>query len=287
MQIILPRIGTVAAWRAEVRRLAAAGVPPEAVRWQVGAGEADLFSQAALPPRSGVPVALRLAREALEGVETALMHRDPERFARAHAVVLRLAGQGLRWGDRSDPMLRRLMDQGRAVRRDIHKMHGFVRFREVTPPGANRRAFAAWFTPDHCILEAAAPFFARRFGDMDWLIATPSLTARCEAGEMQISETTHCAPPPADATEDLWRIYFANIFNPARLMVAAMQSNMPRKYWKNLPEADLIPDLIRHAPERVAAMQAAAQQDLAAQPPDAKRQKRLAAIAAQRGARRP
>ncbi|RYI31863.1 MAG: uracil-DNA glycosylase, partial [Acetobacteraceae bacterium] len=39
---------------------------------------------------------------------------------------------------------------------------------------------------------------------------------------------------------------------------SAMTSEMPRKYWKNLPEAELIPELIRQAPERARAMQVAA-----------------------------
>ena len=93
--------------------------------------------------------------------------------------------------------------------------------------------------------EAATPFFANRFGDMDWIIATPDLTARFEAGTLRFEETQTTFRPAPDATEDLWRTYFANIFNPARLMVSAMTSEMPRKYWKNLPEAALIPDLIR------------------------------------------
>ena len=52
----------------------------------------------------------------------------------------------------------------KAVRRDKHKMHAFVRFREV---GRERNAhYVAWFEPEHHIVEAAAPFFARRFADM-------------------------------------------------------------------------------------------------------------------------
>jgi len=252
MQIVLPEIGTVSAWRAEVRRLAGQGVPPEAVLWSVGGPASDLFATSV--PATGAKVALRLSREALDGIETALLHADPERFSRAHALVLRLSRGELRWGDRSDAALRKLLDQEKAVRREIHKTHGFVRFREVSPPGANRRAFAAWYEPEHPVLEAAAPFFARRFGDMDWIIATPQLTASCEDGKLRFSITEDRRPPAADATEHLWRVYFANIFNPARLMVTAMQSHMPRKYWKNLPEADLIPELIRTAPERVQAM---------------------------------
>ncbi|MCU0910777.1 MAG: UdgX family uracil-DNA binding protein [Rhodobacteraceae bacterium] len=255
-QVVLPVVGTVPAWREQARALARAGVPAEAVVWRVGDGEADLFAGAApVATRSGRD--LRLPRGAVETLETALCHSDPERFARAYATVLRLTDGAVRWGDRSDPAIRRILAQAKAVARDIHKMHAFVRFREV-PSGRQRRAFAAWFEPDHPIVEAAAPFFARRFGDMDWLIGTPGLTARFIGGALTFAETAPGARPPEDATEELWRTYYASIFNPARLMVQAMQSEMPKKYWRNLPEASLIPSLIRQAPMRAAAMQAAA-----------------------------
>ena len=254
--ITLPLIGTVAAWRAAARRLARDGVRPEEVLWQRGEGATDLFANLAPQGATGSP--LTLPREAVTAMEGALYHSDPQRFARAYDIVLRLSQGRLRWGDRSDPALHRLLMQEKAVRRDIHKMHAFVRFREVGAPNALRRAFAAWFEPDHPITEAATPFFANRFGDMDWIIATPDLTARFEAGTLRFEETQTAFRPPPDATEDLWRTYFANIFNPARLMVSAMTSEMPRKYWKNLPEAALIPDLIRSAPARARAMQEAA-----------------------------
>lgn len=253
----LPRIGTVVAWRDQARALALAGVPADGVLWQIeGQAAHDLFATESPPPAPGR--ALRLSRDAIDGLQTALCHSDPQRFQRAYAIVLRLTDGSLRWGDRSDPAMHRLLQQEKAVRRDIHKMHAFVRFREVGAPDAPRRAFAAWFEPDHPITEAAAPFFARRFGDMDWIIATPDLTATFQGGALSFAVTATESRPPPDATEALWRTYFASIFNPARLMVSAMASEMPRKYWKNLPEADLIPDLIRTAPARARAMQEAA-----------------------------
>lgn len=255
----LPQIGTVAAWREQVRALTEAGVRPQDVAWHVGQPEAgsDLFATAAPVPwrRS---VRLRLPRDAVGSIETALCHRDPQRFVRAYDIVLRLAEGRLTWGDRSDPALGRLLLQEKAVRRDIQKMHAFVRFREVGRLDAPRRAFAAWFEPDHPITEAAAPFFARRFGDMDWVIAAPDLTARFEDGKLSFEVTDPAFRPPPDATEELWRTYFAHVFNPARLMVSAMTSEMPRKYWKNLPEAAPIPDMIRTAQTRARLMQDAA-----------------------------
>ena len=59
----------------------------------------------------------------------------------------------------------------KAVRRDLHKMHAFVRFRRVD--GEDRERFVAWFEPEHFILEATAPFFVDRFRALDWTILTP------------------------------------------------------------------------------------------------------------------
>ena len=159
--------------------------------------------------------------------------------------------------DRADPRIAKLKAMAKEVGRDRHKMTAFVRFREIGEPGANRRRFAAWFEPSHPIVELTAPFFAKRFGDMDWTIVTPDLTAHFD-GTLAFSPGQPKPPLPEDATEELWRTYFRSIFNPARLKVKAMQAEMPRKYWKNMPEAPLIPDLIAQAQSRAQAMADAA-----------------------------
>jgi probable DNA metabolism protein len=51
-------------------------------------------------------------------------------------------------------------------------MHAFVRFRLVEGRRA-RGLHVAWFEPAHRVTEAAAPFFARRFANMNWSILTP------------------------------------------------------------------------------------------------------------------
>ncbi len=60
--------------------------------------------------------------------------------------------------------------------------------------------------------------------------------------------------PQGDPTEALWRDYYAAIFNPARLKIGAMLKEMPRKYWKNMPETALIPRLVAGARARELAM---------------------------------
>ena len=65
---------------------------------------------------------------------------------------------------------------------------------------------------------------------------------------------TQQSAPPDDALDDLWRTYYAHIFNPARLKVQAMRSEMPVRYWRNLPEARVIKPLVREARQRTGQM---------------------------------
>ena len=90
---------------------------------------------------------------------------------------------------------------------------------------------------------------------MTWSILTPE-------GSLHWDGTTLVEGPPAqrgdapggDPAEDLWRSYYASIFNPARLKVGAMLKEMPRRFWKNMPEAALIPALVAGAQAREATM---------------------------------
>lgn len=252
--VALPKGGTAAAWRDAARGLLGAGTPPEDVVWQYGDAAPDLFAG---PPEGPAAGAVRVPRSFIALSETVCWHADPERFARLYALLWRLRGRPGVMQDRGDPGLARLREMEKAVRRDRHKMTAFLRFREIEATGARRR-FAAWFEPDHHILEPIAPFFMRRFGDMDWVIVTPGLTATFTNGDVSFSDGGSRPPLPEDATEELWATYFRNIFNPARLKVKAMQAEMPKKYWKNLPEAAAIPELIAGAQARARDMQAAA-----------------------------
>src|SRR6185503_11727775 len=100
----------------------------------------------------------------------------------------------------------------------------------------------------HFIVERNAGFFVRRFTGMRWSILTSKGSVHWDGEELAL------APPasrrdvaPEDGSEELWRTYFQNTFNPARLKVKAMQAEMPKKYWRNLPEASLIKPLIAGA----------------------------------------
>jgi DNA polymerase len=192
----------------------------------------------------------------MELARTAICHADPERFALLYALLFRVLTERGALDVVVDPLVARVEALAKAVRRDIHKMHAFVRFRAVSTEDGEH--FVAWFEPEHHIVEAAAPFFQRRFAAMHWSILTPDRCAHWDGQTLLFTGgVPRSAAPTEDALEELWRSYYAAIFNPARLKVAAMQSEMPRKYWKNLPEASSIRPLIRDAERRVQEMVAA------------------------------
>ena len=142
-----------------------------------------------------------------------------------------------------DPDVAQAHDIEKSVRHDIHKMRAFVRFREVEHAG--EKWYVAWFEPQHHIVEQNAPFFVDRFASMRWSILTPDRCAHWDGKELSFTAgVPRSEAPDEDEIEDLWRTYYANIFNPARVKVHAMQAEMPKKYWRNLPEATLIPALL-------------------------------------------
>ena len=109
----------------------------------------------------------------------------------------------------------------------------------------------AWFEPAHHVLEAAAPFFARRFATMRWAILTPRASVEWDGRALAFGPGARREDAPAaDAGEALWLAYYRSIFNPARVKVAMMKKEMPVRFWKNLPEAAAVPELLAQAPER-------------------------------------
>ncbi len=253
--------GDLAEWRDAARALAMAGVAPETVDWRI-AGAASLFDSAVpLPPATRPPP--RVPRGFLDLAETVICHSDPARFALLYRLLVRLQDAPALLSMPTDADVVAAARLEKSVRRDSHKMTAFVRFRE-TPGEGGRRRFLAWFEPDHFIVARKAPFFARRFADMDWMILTPKGSAAFEDGALSVNTAPAQKPALEDPTDALWLTYYASIFNPARVKLHAMRAEMPQKYWKNLPEAALIPELVAQAPARVAAMAA---QALRAPPP--------------------
>ncbi|WP_031549507.1 UdgX family uracil-DNA binding protein [Parvularcula oceani] len=250
----------IAGFRKEARRLLAERVPPDRVVWRVAGSERDLFG--AEPARRASKAEVSLPRAAVELAQAAAHHSDPGRWPLLYTFLHRSLGEKALADNPADPLVRRLRQMEKAVRRDAHKMHAFVRFKEVEDPGGGPSRYIAWFEPDHHIVEREAPFFIRRFANMHWAIVTPRRSIRWEDGQLRAGPGGRREDVPQDdAFDEAWRAYYASIFNPARVKVSAMTAEMPRKYWRNLPEARLIPEMIETASARVATMAANALAD--------------------------
>ena len=253
-QVTLASEDDVAGWRDAARSLAAAAVPPDAIVWQVAGGSGDLFGGDAGAAAPSPPTReIRVPRRFLDLVETALLHADPQRFALGYTLLFRAVDSPRLIEDAADPLVRKIQGMAKSVRRDIHKMRAFVRFRTVIDESGER--YVAWFEPEHHIVRANAAFFVHRFAAMRWSILTPEVSLHWDG------ETLHEGPgarrddaPDGDPIEAVWKTYYASTFNPARLKTGAMLKEMPRKYWKNMPETALVGELVATARQRESAM---------------------------------
>lgn len=252
--IILARETDFEGWRNAARRLVLNNVSPAAVTWKVAGDAPELFEPTA-PPEEPAQGGFTVPAKFVELAKAAVLHRNRERFALLYRLLWRLRTQHELLSVATDPDVAEMTAMAKAVRHDEHKMHAFVRFREI---GREQKShFVAWFEPEHHIVELAAPFFARRFADMPWSILTPDLCAHWDGHAVSITPgVSKNEAPSEDRLEETWRRYYASIFNPARLKVKAMQAEMPKRYWRNLPEASLIKPLIEGAERRATAMMA-------------------------------
>jgi DNA polymerase len=236
---------------------AARAIDPGTIRWEIAGDDAttrDLFgtavpeiAAAAHRIRATNPNALPHRLEAL--LRCALLHADPARFVAIHRLVARVRRDRHVAADTLDPDRIVAETLARQVRREMHKMKAFVRFRPVSDDDGER--FVAWFEPEHHVVRAVAPFFARRFAQMRWAILTPRGSVHWQDGRLRFAAAADRSTAPGpDAGEALWLDYYRSIFNPARVKLAMMRREMPVRYWRNLPEAAAIPSLVAAADDR-------------------------------------
>jgi DNA polymerase len=237
------------AWRAQARRALRADIEPALVDWGDAHGPSLLGGPTldAMPAKCDPP---HVPRAFLPLAARVLAHRDPHRHALLYRLLWRLAhGEPHLLSRVTDRDVHRASDLQKSIRRDTHKMKAFVRFREV--PGEDN-AYVSWFEPEHHIVDLVAPFFMRRFAGMRWAILTPYRSVSWDLQVLTFGQGAVRGDAPGDdAQEAMWRAYYANIFNPARINPRMMRQEMPQKYWKNLPEAQLLPSLLHDAGHRV------------------------------------
>jgi DNA polymerase len=245
----------LADWRRAAHDLLARAVAPDAVSWLLPSAEAPClpFPGHVLASRlqePASPIAVPRAFGSLAADVSCYRHAG--KWDVLYRLLWRLRHEGRHvLALASDDDVRRAADMAAAVRRDEHKMRAFVRFTPVNEDVGKR--YVSWYAPDHAVVRRAAPFFADRFAGMRWSILTPDLSVHWDLETLSFSAG---GPPPADAgageIEELWRTYYASIFNPARANLKATVREMPLRRWQRLPEATLITSLLSAAHGRTA-----------------------------------
>jgi uracil-DNA glycosylase len=274
-----------AQWRAAARPLLAAGVAPSDVMWSDWRRPnlfraAEAAEQAPSPTASsnlassGNPAAPNspassgnrapeggpgassnafaskgqpsISRELLTLLEELALYRDASRWDLLYRLTWRVMNENRELLENdADPDVQLARQWSKAIHRDVHKMHAFVRFHETEATDGTLR-YVAWFEPAHEILEHVAPFFEQRFPNMHWMIATPDGAAVWDGTRTTFVESpAKSTLSQEDATHGLWRAYYRNICNVARINPKVMQREMPQRYWRHLPEASEIDVLIR------------------------------------------
>ena len=253
--MIAIQVNTLSEWRKQARELLMRGVTPDDVAWE--SQQHSLFMDDGQSPIIAKPIIhpqLRIPRAFFSLADSVACFRDDRKWSLLYSVAWRLLfeDKGL-LGMVIDPQVSTLLAMQKSVSRDKHKMAAFVRFKKVNIITSENDAattyehYVAWFEPEHLIVREKSPFFRKRFSNMCWSILTPDLCAHWDKREITFTKGIAKPPNIEDDLENLWLTYYKHIFNPARLKVKAMQSEMPKKYWKNLPEAVLIKTLINRS----------------------------------------
>ncbi len=244
-------------WRDTARQCLIRGTPPDQVVWTDSRAGSAVLPELFQTTQTGTVEPGKLPRvppDFLSTARTVSLFRDEQRWALLYRLLWRLThGEPNLLHITVDDDVDRFLKMEKLVRRDIHKMHAFVRFRLVEEDGGEH--YIAWHRPDHLIVPVAGPWFARRFPIMRWTILTPDASVAWDGHELCYGPGVPAsAAPQGDVLEELWKTYYASIFNPARVKTKAMKKEMPVRHWATLPEAELIDDLLRKATPRVEVM---------------------------------
>jgi uracil-DNA glycosylase family protein len=86
---------------------------------------------------------------------------------------------------------------------------------------------------------------------MKWSILTPDRSAHWDLAELTFGPGVPASEAPSDdELEELWRAYYASIFNPARVNEKLLRTHVPGRYWATMPETSIVPGLIVEARSR-------------------------------------
>jgi len=137
----------------------------------------------------------------------------------------------------ADDAVFKVMDMNRRLEFEVHRLMGFVRFRQV-----EGGIYYAALSPDNNVVELLAPHFAERLADQKWIIhdVKRELAALYNSKTWIMSEFS-VADRPDDTEEEtqyvkLWREFFNTLAIPSRTNPKLQRQLLPRRYWEHLTE---------------------------------------------------
>lgn len=137
------------------------------------------------------------------------------------------------------------------IRREVHRMHAFVRFQKAT-----NDVFYAVISPDFDVIPLIGDHFQRRYADQSWVIFD---SARHYGlfydlndlsfidGDSDIFQQASSNPigrteleGQEDQYQTLWKQYFSSVTIQERRNIKLHLRHMPRRYWKYLVEKQVV-----------------------------------------------
>lgn len=181
-------------------------------------------------------LAKSMGREAQSLIRVAFWHACEDKGM----AIYRFISLGYRMGKRTMYALgmeavQRIYAMEQAVRHESHQFEGFVRFREY------QGNLVARIHPKHFVLPLLKGHFCERYPEERFLIHDAShriaLVYQPYAAQLihlQALQTPGTARE--DAFEDFWKAYYDAICIEERKNLRCRRSNMPKRYWQQLPE---------------------------------------------------
>jgi probable DNA metabolism protein len=218
MEVKLAGQTDLAGFRAEARQLLAHQVPPDEVQWQLQQS-CDQYTDPELPqasrPRNVARAATAIVPASFTRLcEFVVLHRDPARFSLLYRLLWRLVHEPNLRNDPVDADMLQAQHMAHAVRRDVHKMKSNLRLHAITDAqGAQLQV--GCYEPAHHVVEAVAPWLAKRIAAPRWAVFTPERSLRCEDGRLLFGPGVPSGELPGnDGTQEQWLACYERVFAP-------------------------------------------------------------------------
>ncbi len=180
----------------------------------------------------------KISEDALKNVYHIFLSEEPD----AGTLIYRYLKLGWKMGCKvdlhlSDDTVFKVMDINRRLGFEVHRLFGFVRFRQV-----EGGVFYSSLKPDHNVVELLAPHFAQRLSDQNWIIhdVRREIAALYNKKEWIVTEfSTNDIPLVTEGEKKystLWKEFFKTLAIPSRTNPRLQRQLLPRRYWDHLTE---------------------------------------------------